>query len=129
MEDFMLLLEHIKNSFFEFADKYELSRAQLFVLYAIDRHADMGMGQVADVLRCDASNVTGMVDRLVAQGLVMRQESARDRRSKTLRLTAKGEQIIKDFKAYQFVALGCAKLDDAERAALHSIVQKVVVQA
>ena len=34
------------------------------------------MGRLAETLSCDASNVTGLVDRLEARGLVQRQPSA-----------------------------------------------------
>ena len=40
----------------------------------------MPMGRLAETLACDASNVTGLVDRLESRGLVRRQPSAADRR-------------------------------------------------
>ena len=42
------------------------------------------MGRLADTLSCDASNVTGLVDRLESRGLVRRQPSPDDRRVKVL---------------------------------------------
>ena len=51
------------------------------------------MGQLAEILACDASNVTGLVDRLESRGLVRRQPSAEDRRSKVLELTPAGVRL------------------------------------
>jgi len=48
------------------------------------------MGEVADCLRVDASNMTGVVDRLEQRGLVKRRPSTDDRRIKTLVLTPDG---------------------------------------
>jgi len=40
------------------------------------------MGQLAETLACDASNVTGLVDRLESRGLVRRRPSVADDGSK-----------------------------------------------
>ena len=51
------------------------------------------MRRVADALSCDASNVTGLIDRLEARGLVRRQPSPEDRRVKVLQLTPEGVRL------------------------------------
>jgi len=51
------------------------------------------MGRLAETLSCDASNVTGLVDRLETRGLVERRPSADDRRVKVLRLTPAGSRL------------------------------------
>jgi DNA-binding MarR family transcriptional regulator len=51
------------------------------------------MGQLAETLACDASNVTGLVDRLESRGLVRRCPSAADRRVKVLNLTPSGSRL------------------------------------
>ena len=48
------------------------------------------MGALAKVLRCDASNVTWLADRLEARGFVERHTAPTDRRVKTLSLTDAG---------------------------------------
>ncbi|MEU8797795.1 MarR family transcriptional regulator [Spirillospora sp. NPDC048819] len=50
------------------------------------------MRELADWLRCDASNVTGIVDGLERRGLVRRQPNPEDRRVKHLVLTEEGER-------------------------------------
>ncbi len=51
------------------------------------------MGEIAEELRCDRSNVTGIADALEARGLARRRPSEADRRVKALELTAKGEKL------------------------------------
>jgi DNA-binding MarR family transcriptional regulator len=68
----------------------ELSPAQCHVLHLIEPDRPVPMGQLADTLACDASNVTGLVDRLESRGLVRRRPSAEDRRVKVLVLTRTG---------------------------------------
>ena len=51
------------------------------------------MSSLAGKLFCDNSNVTGIVDRLEARGLIARHPAAHDRRVKLLVLTAEGERI------------------------------------
>jgi DNA-binding MarR family transcriptional regulator len=51
------------------------------------------MGHLAERLACDASNVTGLVDRLESRGLIRRRPSDIDRRIKVLQLTPAGLRV------------------------------------
>ena len=75
------------------AAEFDLSPAQCHVLHLIEPNQPVPMGQVAESLACDASNVTGLVDRLESRGLVRRQPSAGDRRIKVLELTQAGARL------------------------------------
>ena len=75
------------------AAKFELSPAQCHVLHLIEPDRPIPMGRLAEALACDASNVTGLVDRLESRGLVRRRPSAEDRRSKVLELTPAGVRL------------------------------------
>jgi len=75
------------------AAELELSPAQCHVLHLIEPGQAVPMGELAGALSCDASNVTGLVDRLEARGLVARQPSPADRRVKVLSLTAAGKRV------------------------------------
>ena len=65
------------------------------VMAALSRH-DQGlrMSALSGVLRVSNSNVTGIVDRLAEDGLVMRVPVAGDRRATLVRLTAKGAEVF-----------------------------------
>jgi MarR family transcriptional regulator, organic hydroperoxide resistance regulator len=75
------------------AAELDLSAAQCHVLRLLDPDQAISMRQVADGLGCDASNVTGLIDRLEARGLVRRRASEEDRRVKALELTPKGARL------------------------------------
>jgi DNA-binding MarR family transcriptional regulator len=75
------------------AAELELSPAQCHVLRLIEPGRPVSMGQLAETLACDASNVTGLADRLEQRGLVRRRPSAADRRVKVLDLTPTGSRL------------------------------------
>jgi len=75
------------------ASEFDLSTAQCHVLHLIEPDRPMPMGRIAEALACDASNVTGLIDRLESRGLVRRLPSAEDRRVKVLELTSSGVRL------------------------------------
>src|SRR5215470_15777095 len=75
------------------ASEFELSPAQCHVLHLIEPDRPMPMGRLAEALACDASNVTGLIDRLESRGLIRRHSSSADRRVKALELTAAGARL------------------------------------
>jgi MarR family transcriptional regulator, organic hydroperoxide resistance regulator len=72
---------------------FELSPVQCHVLHLLQPEQPLPMGRLAATLGCDASNVTGLVDRLERRGLVERQPSDADRRVKVVRLTPAGARL------------------------------------
>lgn len=124
-DDLIMLLNRTKVAAMELAEEEGMTRMQLFALYSVYHSGGLAMGKVADVLHCDASNVTGIVDRMVGQGLVVRAECERDRRAKTIELTEKGRHIVEQLSAALPQKLGCSKLTHSERDALHAIIQKL----
>jgi DNA-binding MarR family transcriptional regulator len=74
------------------AAEFELSTVQAHMLRLLGE-TSLPMSAVAAQLGCDASNVTGLVDRLEARGLVERQSAPHDRRVKLLVLTPAGERV------------------------------------
>jgi DNA-binding MarR family transcriptional regulator len=58
------------------------------------RERGMTMTEVSRFLMVSNGNVTGLVDRLVAEGLVMRTANAQDRRATFVRLTRKGLRLF-----------------------------------
>ena len=122
-DDLITFFNAIKQQLLQLGERQGLTPVQVGVLYWLHRHGELAMGQVAQVMHCDASNVTGIVDRLVAQDLVSRQESARDRRTKTLRLTDKGVRIVEQVLQQLPSAIGWDQLSNDECALLHKIAQ------
>jgi MarR family transcriptional regulator, organic hydroperoxide resistance regulator len=75
------------------AAEFQLSPAQCHLLHLMQPGQSVPMGRLADTLACDASNVTGLVDRLESRGIVRRRPSEEDRRVKALELTAVGIRL------------------------------------
>lgn len=84
------------------------------------------MRELAALLGCDASNVTGIVDRLEAQGLARREADPRDRRVKRVIATPEGKETIRRVRAdMQAMHRALDALDDGERAALYRLVERM----
>ena len=75
----------------EIARSLDLTPATLSALVRLGEPRTMG--EMADMLRCDPSNVTGIADALEARGLARRRPSEADRRVKALALSAKGRRL------------------------------------
>src|SRR6187397_1477922 len=90
-----------------------LSLAKLFCLKALADAGDpLPLGQLAERLSCVKSNITQLVDRLEADGLVARQADPHDRRGKLAALTADGRKVVKE---------GVRVLESAEKEVLNRL--------
>lgn len=77
------------------AAEFDLSPMQAFALRLLEPGMPLAMSDLAEALHCDASNVTGIVDRLEARGLIARRGADHDRRVKMLVVTEKGAALRK----------------------------------
>lgn len=75
-----------------------LTVPQLKSLFFIDSHPGASPGKLAGALGVTPSNVTGIIDRLVEQGLVHRQGHPDDRRALALSLTEKGKSLLSNLR-------------------------------
>ena len=92
-----LLLElsrtHLRDHLSATIAVFDLSPPQAHALQVLEPGRPVPMRDLAVRLRCDASNITGIVDRLEARGLVERRAAPGDRRVKTLVLTGGGVRL------------------------------------
>jgi DNA-binding MarR family transcriptional regulator len=88
---------------------FELRPVEYTVLTLIAENPGGSLVQLARALAVTAPNITTMVDRLEARGLVARRQSESDRRAQVMHTTPKGAQLVR--KATQLII-------DSERAAL-----------
>ena len=98
------------------AEHVELTISQAMLLRRLGEPASMC--EAAQVMQCDPSNVTGLIDRLEKRGLVERRPDPDDRRVRLLVLTPAGRDVRARFE--RALAKGMppfASLDagDAER--------------
>ncbi len=126
-KDMLKLLKRFKATMADIAESHDLTTMQLATLNAINEGYTT-MGKVAQTMHCDASNVTGIVDRLVTLQLITRHEGLRDRRVKTLSLTGRGQEILAEVMDVMPQRLGCDRLAGDERTTLHGILTKISVE-
>jgi DNA-binding MarR family transcriptional regulator len=75
------------------AASVELSPMQCQVLRLLEPQQPVPMGRLAGTLGCNASNITGIVDRLEARGLISRRPDREDRRVRAVMLTNDGVRV------------------------------------
>jgi DNA-binding MarR family transcriptional regulator len=115
--------EHLLSSDAEL----ELSPVQCHVLHLIEPGRPLPMGRLADTLSCDASNVTGLVDRLETRGLIRRQASPADRRVKVLQLTPAGSRLRAQLlRRMTGQSLPLSRLSPGQQRALVKILETLV---
>ncbi len=74
-------------------EELRLTPSQGMALRSLDPERPLAMSTLAEALACDASNVTGIVDKLESRGLIARQGAEGDRRIKMLVVTEKGKHL------------------------------------
>src|SRR5436190_21166307 len=118
-----------KRERFPLAHEFGLPPMQLVALSVLEPGGQMPMSALADTLLCDASNVTGIVDRLEARGLIERQASTHDRRVKLLALTDDGIRLrAETTRRSSRPPLQIAALSSEDRRALRDILKRAVAQ-
>ena len=90
------LVETLRGEHEEAAAAAGLTAPQATLLTLLSE--PMSMRQFAELMGCDASNVTGIVDRLEAKGLVVRTADPDDRRVKRLARTGQGDRAAALFQ-------------------------------
>jgi DNA-binding MarR family transcriptional regulator len=104
-----------KSGLAKLAEKHDLSVVQLYTLGVLEPDVPTPMNTVSTVLRCDASNVTGIVDRLLTRGYIERNENSLDRRVKMISLTDEGKQLrtrlFEEMAAFQMPEFNSLDID------------------
>jgi len=79
--------------FLAVAREFDLRPAVFAALRALEQPRTMS--ELAELLHCDNSNVTGIVDSLEDKGLAVRKPSEVDRRIKVVELSGQGENLLR----------------------------------
>src|ERR1044072_5666272 len=86
-----------RPAFMAVCREFDLHPPQVMVIRNLEE--PRSMREIADLLACDSSNVTGITDRLEERGLVQRTAAEHDRRVKLLVLTPEGERLRREMTA------------------------------
>ena len=103
-----------------------LSAAQACLLKAVSDRP-RSMGELATALLCDASNVTQLVTRLEARGLVTRTPDPADRRTRHVAITDDGADLDRRVSAaFAFPRERIGRLSPASRRKLSELVESML---
>ena len=105
----------------------ELTFSQAHALRLLDPEQPLPMSALAERLFCDASNVTGIADRLESRGLIERRAAQGDRRVKALVLTPAGSAMrerVRELMSEPPAAI--ASLSASDQRALRDILARAV---
>ncbi|MBP2402732.1 MarR family winged helix-turn-helix transcriptional regulator [Streptomyces syringium] len=110
----------------EAAAKHSLTGAQARVL-ALLAGEPQPMRRIAQQLKCEPSNVTGIIDRLEARDLVERRPDPADRRVKLAAATETGREVSGRLReSLNFAREPLAGLSTQERAVLRDLLKRML---
>jgi DNA-binding MarR family transcriptional regulator len=100
------------------------AQARLLSLLSLE---PLPMRRLAQKLKCEPSNVTGIVDRLEARGLVERRPDPADRRVKLAAVTEEGRRVARSLRdSLHFAREPLAGLSREERVALRGLLLRML---
>ncbi len=86
----MILMMRSKRHMHEVVDTLGMTPVQGMLLMHFEKGQCKSMQELSTLMGCDASNTTGLIDRLDGQGLIERTVDPKDRRVKMIKLSDKG---------------------------------------
>src|SRR5919204_4866901 len=124
-----LMLDVQRPRFLLLCSEFDMTPPQLMTLRRLTTDDPVPTSEVAKWLCCDASNVTGIVDRLEARGLVERRPAPGDRRVRMLALTDRGAALADEIARRMAVPPEpLAELPAADQRALRDILQRALAR-
>ncbi|MEY9991022.1 DNA-binding MarR family transcriptional regulator [Streptomyces sp. V4I8] len=110
----------------EAAAEHTLTGAQARLLSLLSLEP-LPMRKLAQRLRCEPSNVTGIVDRLETRGLVERRPDPADRRVKLAAATDEGRQVARSLRdSLRFAREPLAGLSEEQRLTLRDLLRRML---
>lgn len=106
----------------------EVTPVQFAALDAIRSRPGIDQATVAALIAYDKVTIGGVIDRLVAKGLVSRRVSAHDKRAREVRMTARGERIYRSLleRVERAQEDMLARLNAEERRHLMALMRKAI---
>src|SRR5947209_13463395 len=119
--------ERVHAHFAAAVAELELAPVQAKALHELNVEPPISMRELAERLKSDPSNITGLIDRLEARGLVERRPDPTDRRIKGLALTSAGAKLRERLFARLYSAPpAVAALPERHQRVLRDVLQRVV---
>lgn len=107
--------------------KLGITATQLNVLKLLQTVGDLSLSELSRRMVATNSTVTGIIDRMVAANLVLREQSATDRRVWKIKLTPQGKVMAKkvDVAPWEILRSAVMALPPAELAQLIETLEKI----
>jgi DNA-binding MarR family transcriptional regulator len=96
------LLMKIKHEAQQINGPEHLAGGQYFLLFNLCQKGTINASEVANMIGITSGAVTGMTDKLVSMGLILRERSETDRRVVLFTITEKGRETIKRIRDQRF---------------------------
>ncbi len=126
------LAPQIIRGFQQYENNYltrgEITLPQFWALRCLKSDGKSTMHALAKHLNISPSATTGLIDRLITQGLVVRKAEPRDRRIVWIELTSKGEKILSSIREQKTKTLikVFGKISPRDRAYYLNILEQVL---
>ncbi len=111
-----------------YLSKGKITLPQMWVLEHLSRRNNCPMNKLARSFGISRPAATGLMDRLIAQGLAKRADDPKDRRIVRVSITPKGKRIVSNIweeKRRTFSAV-FGKISENDRTAYLKILERVV---
>lgn len=75
-------------------EQYGITPVRYFLLKSLSRGDNVPLSELSERMGCSCSNITGLVDRIEKDGLVVRERNGEDRRVIRLKITKEGKRFM-----------------------------------
>ncbi|WP_297508048.1 MarR family winged helix-turn-helix transcriptional regulator [uncultured Caulobacter sp.] len=120
--------QHRRAAAADLLARHGLTFAKWVAMISLRRFGDLSMTRLAKLAATDRTTLTRSIDGLIADGLVVRGASSRDRRIVVIRLTDEGRDLLERIRA-EIRPLNrdiCSNLTTEEQAAMTRYLQKML---
>jgi DNA-binding MarR family transcriptional regulator len=93
MQDLRRIFKAVETYSRSVEEQFGVTGPQLWALWELGRESPLSLKALASRMHLTSSTVLGVVDRLIAKGLVAREQDRVDRRRVCLSLTAQGQAL------------------------------------
>ncbi|MFD1954886.1 MarR family winged helix-turn-helix transcriptional regulator [Paenibacillus thailandensis] len=91
---FRTLLRSITQEWNKRGNEYNLTLPQFKMLYILDKSGPQSVSQLAEAMTITPAAITGISDKLLAEGFVLRERGETDRRVVYITLTDSGKRVL-----------------------------------
>jgi DNA-binding MarR family transcriptional regulator len=124
----ILLMMGSKRCMMGLCGPHDITPVQGMLLIIMEPGVAKTMHELSERMGCDASNITGLIDKLEAQKFIERTADEADRRVKMIRLTSRGEDcritLLEGLR--QCEKIDFSKLDSSEQQTFSKLLDKLI---